>query len=102
MAAGVLDLDPEWAGDATGVRARILAIVTDVARRYVACDEAASGVALLEAGVRATERQLGLRHPAVTAASRLSEQLFDTLPSEQRARVRFPLCVLRCLHSHWG
>ena len=43
---------------------------------------------LLEAAIREYEEVAGLRSRAVRSATAREEQLFDTLPSEQRLRVR--------------
>ncbi len=58
-----------------------------VAARYNSGGTTASAVILLEAAIREFEETLGLRHPGIVALSRRAEQLFETLPSEARAKV---------------
>ena len=50
--------------------------------------ETASGVIVLESGVRQYEDVLGIRHPGISTLSRKAEKLLSGLEAEQREQVR--------------
>eukprot|EP00891_Asterochloris_glomerata_P007283 jgi/Astpho2/7283/fgenesh1_pg.00113_%23_86_t len=84
---GVLEAVPDWAEDASTVRARMLRILSLVAARYRTCGEEASAVALLEASVKQYEESLGIRHRGIQTISQRAEQLFEVLPGDDRLKV---------------